>query len=141
MGLANLVPLIASLHRDNGKFAQYDGPMDGSDYLLGALNTQTDVSAIISDGNKCLEPSLLVSRGLLYTSIIFKTSSLRGTWVAQSVKRPTSAQVMILRFVGLSPALGSVLTAQSLDPASNSVSLSVSASTLLTLCLFLSQNK
>ena len=26
-----------------------------------------------------------------------------GTWVAQSVKRPTSAQVMISRFVSLSP--------------------------------------
>ena len=40
---------------------------------------------------------------------------LRGPWMAQSVKRLTSAQVMILRFVSLSPASGSVLTAQSLD--------------------------
>ena len=38
---------------------------------------------------------------------------VRDTWVAQSVKRPTSAQVMISRFVGLSPMSGSVLTAQS----------------------------
>ena len=36
-------------------------------------------------------------------------------WVAQSVKHPTSAQVMISQFVGLSPAWGSLLTAQSLD--------------------------
>ena len=35
-----------------------------------------------------------------------------------SVKRPTSAQVMISRFMSLSPASGSVLTAQSLEPAS-----------------------
>ena len=41
----------------------------------------------------------------------------QGAWVAQSVKRPTSAQVM-----GSSPTLGSVLTAQSLEPASDSVS-------------------
>ena len=51
-----------------------------------------------------------------------------GTWVAQSVKRPTSALVMISRFLGSSPALGSMLTAQRLKPASDSVvSLSLSA--------------
>ena len=37
-----------------------------------------------------------------------------GAWVAQSVKRPTLAQVMILQFMGLRPASGSVLTAWSL---------------------------
>ena len=46
---------------------------------------------------------------------------IRGAWVAQSVKHPTSAQVMISRFVSSSPASGSVLTAQSLEPALNSV--------------------
>ena len=60
-----------------------------------------------------------------------------GFWVAQSVKRPTSAQVMILQFVSLSPALGSVLTAQSLEPSPDSVSPSLSP--LLLMCtLFLS---
>ena len=39
---------------------------------------------------------------------------MRGTWVAQSVKRPTLAQVMISQFVSLSPAIDSVLTAHSL---------------------------
>ena len=47
--------------------------------------------------------------------------------MAQSVKRPTSAQVMILQFLSLSPMLGSVLTAQKLEPASGSVSPSLSA--------------
>ena len=42
--------------------------------------------------------------------------------MVQWVERPTLAQVMILWFVGLSPAWGSVLTAQSLEPASDSVS-------------------
>ena len=41
-----------------------------------------------------------------------------GAWVAQSVERPSLVQVMISQFVGSSPMLGSVLTAQSLDPAS-----------------------
>ena len=50
----------------------------------------------------------------------------RGTWVAQSVERLTSAQVMILQFVSSSPASGSVLMAQSLESASDSVSPSLS---------------
>ena len=37
-----------------------------------------------------------------------------GTWVAQSVKYPTLAQVMISGFVSLSPMLGSALTVWSL---------------------------
>ena len=49
----------------------------------------------------------------------------------QSVKPLTSAQVMISQSVSSSPTLGSVLTAQSLEPASDSVS----ASPLLMLCL------
>ena len=72
--------------------------------------------------------------GLRGVEVTLKRLSLRGAWVAQSVKRPTSAQVMILRFVGSSPALGSVLTAQSLEPASDCVSLSL-CPPLLMLCL------
>ena len=53
-------------------------------------------------------------------------SVCRGACVAQSVKRPTAAQVMISQFVSSSPASGSVLTAQSLEPASDSVSPSLS---------------
>ena len=59
------------------------------------------------------------------------------TWMAQLVAHPTSAQVMISRSVGWSPASGSVLTAQSLEPASDSVSPSVCPS-LLDLSLSLS---
>ena len=58
--------------------------------------------------------------------------------MAQSVKHPTSAQVMILQSVSLSPASGSVLTAQSLEPVSDSVSPSLSALPPLMLCLSLS---
>ena len=50
-----------------------------------------------------------------------------GSWVAQLVKHPTLAQVMILQFVSSGPALGSVLTVRSLEPASDSVSPSFSA--------------
>ena len=54
-----------------------------------------------------------------------------GAWVAQSVKHLTSAQVMISQFVSSSPMSGSVLTAQSLEPASNCVSPSPSVPPLL----------
>ena len=44
-----------------------------------------------------------------------------GTWVAQLVKCPTLAQVMISQFGSASPASGFVLTAQSPEPALDSV--------------------
>ena len=62
-----------------------------------------------------------------------------GAWVAQSVGCPTLAQVMISQSVSSSPASGSVLTAQSLEPVSESVSPSLSAPPLFMLCLSLSQ--
>ena len=62
----------------------------------------------------------------------------RGTWVAQLVNCLTSAQVMISQFVSSSPTSGSVLTAQSLEPTSDSVSPSLSAPPQLALALSLS---
>ena len=49
----------------------------------------------------------------------------RGAWVAQWVKRLTSAQVVILLFRSSRPMVGSVLTVQSLESASDSVSVSL----------------
>ena len=59
----------------------------------------------------------------------------RGTWVAQSVRHLTLAHVMISQFMSSNPASGSGLTARSLEPASDSVSPSLSAPPLLALCL------
>ena len=67
-----------------------------------------------------------------------KMWNFRGTWVAQEVEHPTSAWVMISRFVGPSPTSGSVLTVQSLEPALDSVSPPLSApprSCSVSLCL------
>ena len=75
------------------------------------------------------------------TPIILILKGIRGAWVAQSVERRTSAQVMTSWFAGLSPTLGSVLTAQSLELASDSVSPSFSAPPPLTLCLSLISQK
>ena len=60
-----------------------------------------------------------------------------GAWVAPSVERLTLAQVMILQLESLSPPLGSVLSAQRLEHASDSMSPSLSAPPPLMLCLCL----
>ena len=59
--------------------------------------------------------------------------------MAQFVKSLTSAQVMISYFVSSSTTSGFVLIAQSLEPASDSVSPFLSAPTLLALSLSLSR--
>ena len=61
--------------------------------------------------------------------------------MAQLVKCLTSAQVMISWLVSSSPASDSVLTAQSLEPASDPVSPSLSGPPPLVLCLSLSKIK
>ena len=50
----------------------------------------------------------------------------RGAWVAQSAERLASAQIMISQSVSSSPASGFLLTAQSLEPALDSVCMSLS---------------
>ena len=68
-----------------------------------------------------------------------KEKETRGAWVAQSVKRPSSAQIMTSWLGSLSPLSGSVLTVQSLKPLQIlCLSLSLSALTPLTLSLSLS---
>ena len=57
---------------------------------------------------------------------VFKGSHRGGAWIAQSVKHPTAARVMISQFVGLSPRLG--LCADSAEPAWDSLSPSFSVS-------------
>ena len=74
-----------------------------------------------SEARSCLDGVADVSTG-----DPAKSEFQRGAWEAQSVQRLTSAQVMISRSVSSSPASGSVLTAQSLEPAWDSVSPSLS---------------
>ena len=71
--------------------------------------------------------------------VVKKLWMLRGAWVAQSVKHPTSAQVTISQSVSSSPASGSGLIAQSLEPVSKSVSPSLFAPPPFMLCLSLTQ--
>ena len=88
------------------------------------------------EGKECRiwEPGTPRSHKLGVT-FYFKKEKSWGTCVAQSVKHLTSAQVMVSQFVSSSPALGSVLIAQSLEPALDSVSSPLSASLPLALCV------
>ena len=65
--------------------------------------------------------------------VTFKKAGKWGAWVAQSVNHLTLALVMISQFMSSSPASGPVLIAQSLEPASDSVSPPLSAPSPLTL--------
>ena len=79
---------------------------------------------------------LSLTQGYQPHSLVPKeTQQEGGAWVAQSVKRPTSAQVTISRSVSSSPESGSGLMAQSLEPVSDSVSPSLSAPPPFMLCL------
>ena len=64
-GLTTLFAQQPHPHRDDGGLGQGNGPKDGSGYLPRALNTQTHVSVVSSDGNSCLEPGPLAGGGLL----------------------------------------------------------------------------
>ena len=74
-----------------------------------------------------------------YIQTLRKKFDEGGTWVAQSVKRLTSAQVTISPLVSSSPTSGSVLTAQSLESALDSVTPSLSTPPPTLPCLCLSQ--
>ena len=65
---------------------------------------------------------LFYYREFIFIAFTFKNKLSRDAWVAQSVKLMTSAQVTISWFVSLSPVPDSVLIAQSLEPALDSVS-------------------
>ena len=57
------------------------------------------------------------------SSSLYRKKIYLGSWVAQLVKHPT--QIIISQFMGSRPMLGSILTAQSPEPALDSVSRSL----------------
>ena len=103
-------------------------PVSGSGLMARSLEPVSD----------SVSPSLSAPPPFMLC-LCLKNKYYRGAGVAQSVKRPTSAQVMISQSVSWSPASGSVLTAQSLEPVSDSVSPSLSDPPPFMLCLSLSQ--
>lgn len=56
---------VTSSDRNDGELCEDDGPTDGRGNFLGALDTETDVSFRITNGNECFEAGALTGTGLL----------------------------------------------------------------------------
>ena len=94
---------------------------EGSSSTLGSVLTAQSLGPTLDPVSPSLCPSPTHAYSL--SKNIFKYNLLsRVSWVAQSVKHPTLAQVMISWFVSSSPVSGSVLTSQSLESALDSLS-------------------
>ena len=65
VGFTDLVTPETPTHGDDGELGQDDGATNGGGHLLGALDAETDVSVVVSNGNKGLEPGSLTGTGLL----------------------------------------------------------------------------
>ena len=55
MGLADLVTPETSAHGHDGELGEDDGAADGRGDLLGALDAETDVAVVVSNGDEGLE--------------------------------------------------------------------------------------
>ena len=109
--LASLLRASASLQGPavSGLLCPKDHPWSTS-FLLAMPSQKASLSICTRRSSLPLASVLPWAPQLL----VLEKAMLKGAWVAQLVKRLSSAQVMISRFVGLSPVSGSVLTAQSL---------------------------
>ena len=130
---------MGEITRRTGTRASQGGRSDGQG-KAGLASVPVFAQGHIHNGSQDNEVSDIdFLQRLTVKSVCSKKERKRGAWVAQSVKRPTSAQVTISLSVGSSPASGSVLTAQGLEPVSDSVSPSLSDPPPFMLCLSLSQ--
>ena len=132
---------IQNLKQAPGFELSAQSPTWGSNPATTRSWPELKLEAEPADPPRCPENSISRENTEWNANLYKDTKSIRyqGAWVAQSVECPTSAQVMISWFVSLSPASGSVLTAQSLERASDSVSPSLSAPSPIMLCLSLSK--
>lgn len=92
LGLATLVPSRVLLHQGCGETGQHHGRTDCSGVPLGAFDTQTNTSTVISNGDKCLEPDLLASMSLLSHGYNLQNIILEGR--PQGQKPRISASLM-----------------------------------------------
>ena len=116
-------------------------PTSGS--VLTALSLEPALESVSPSPSPSAPPLLTLNLSLFskkekkrnIKTKFLKINFFGGAWVAQLVERLTSAQVMILQLLSLSPVSSSVLTALSLEPASDSVSPFPSPTHTLSLCL------
>ena len=72
MGFTDLVTPETSPDGHDGKLSQNDGATDGSGDLFGALDAETDMAVVVTDGDKGLETGTLTSTGLFLDGHDFK---------------------------------------------------------------------
>merc|ERR1719474_2552477 len=65
VGLADLVTPESPPNWQDGQLGEDDGSTDSSGHLLGALDSQTNVSVVVTNGHEGLEPGPLTGTGLL----------------------------------------------------------------------------
>lgn len=65
MGLTKGGTPVTSADGDDGELGEDDGATDGGGDFLGALDTKTDVTVEVTDGDECLEAGALAGTGLL----------------------------------------------------------------------------
>jgi hypothetical protein len=65
VGLGDVSTPVSSSDGDDGELGGDDGTSDGGSDLLGALDTESDVSVKVTDGDESLESGSLTGRGLL----------------------------------------------------------------------------
>lgn len=65
MGLLNVVTPVSPPDGDDAQLGDNDGSPDSSGDLLGALDSETDVTVKVTDGDESLESGSLTGRGLL----------------------------------------------------------------------------
>ena len=78
MGLADLVTPETPPDGNNGELGEDDGAPDGGGHLLGALNSEPNVSVVVSDGDEGLEPGPLTGTGLLLDGHDLQDLVLKG---------------------------------------------------------------
>ena len=83
----------------------------------GYESTQTHKEQILLPQIPSNKLSLHGGTEFIYNTHTKRTLNFSSAGAAQLVKHLTSAHVMISQFMGSGPASGSVLTAQSLEPA------------------------
>ena len=54
VGLAELVAPVSAPDRDQGELGEDDGAADGGGDFLGALDSETDVAVVVTDGDESL---------------------------------------------------------------------------------------
>ena len=65
MGLLNVVTPVSPPDGNDAQLGDNDGSPDSSGDLLGTLDSETDVTVKVTDGNESLESGSLTGRGLL----------------------------------------------------------------------------